>query len=82
MTAQLTSVFVFDPLLLIESSSLYPSSVATCCCTARFVSDLVGNPEDSFSRELAHIISLQKAPCLRSVRAVPACETTGRGFGQ
>ena len=26
-------------------------------CTARFVSDLVGNPEDLFSRVAAHIIS-------------------------
>ena len=28
-----------------------------CDCTGRFVSDLVGNPEDRFSRVAAHIIS-------------------------
>ena len=28
-----------------------------CCCTARFVSDLVGNPEDRFSHNQAHIYS-------------------------
>ena len=26
-----------------------------CDCTARFVSDLVGNPDDTFSRDVAHI---------------------------
>ena len=26
-----------------------------CCCTARFVSDLVGNPEARFSHDTAHI---------------------------
>ena len=29
-----------------------------CGCTARFVSDLVGNPEDQFSHNEAHLISL------------------------
>ena len=28
-----------------------------CCCTAWFVSDLVGNTEDSFSRDSAHMSS-------------------------
>ena len=27
-----------------------------CCCTARFVSDLVGNPEDRISQDAAQII--------------------------
>ena len=27
-----------------------------CGCTARFVSDLVGNPEDRFSCDTAHIV--------------------------
>ena len=30
-----------------------------CGCTAWFVSDLVGNPEDRFSHDLAYIISVQ-----------------------
>ena len=29
-----------------------------CGCTARFASDLVGNPEDRFSRVVAHFIEL------------------------
>ena len=29
-----------------------------CGCTARFVWDLVGNPEDRFSRNAAHIMML------------------------
>ena len=35
-----------------EISSLYP---IICCCTARFVSDLVGNPKDRFSYVVAQI---------------------------
>ena len=27
-----------------------------CCCTARFASDVVGNPEDRFSHNEAHIV--------------------------
>ena len=33
-----------------EISSLF------CGCKARFVSDLVGNPEDRFSQDAAHIM--------------------------
>ena len=41
------------PLLPIyEMLSLY----IVCSCTARFVSDLVGNPEDRFSYNEAHMI--------------------------
>ena len=29
--------------------------LVTCACTARFVSDLIGNPEDRFSRDVAHL---------------------------
>ena len=31
-----------------------------CGCTARFVAGLVGNPEDSFSHNEAHMVKLQK----------------------
>ena len=34
-----------------------------CSCTARFVSDLVGNPEDRFSRVAAHMMSLSLGLC-------------------
>ena len=43
-------------LLKSEISSFW---VCFCDCTGRFVSDLVGNPEDRFSRVAAHIIKLQ-----------------------
>ena len=34
---------------------LLPKSKISCCaCTARFMSDLVGNPEDRFSQNEAH----------------------------
>ena len=33
-----------------------------CGCTARFVSDLVGNPEDRFSRDEAHSLTGIKLP--------------------
>ena len=36
---------------------LLPKSEAIVCgCTARFVSDLVGNPEDQFSHNEAHMV--------------------------
>ena len=37
---------------------LLPKSEAMFCgCTARFVSDLVGNPEDRFSQNEAHLFT-------------------------
>ena len=41
----------FPHLLIPKVSSL----AFFCGCSGRFVSDLVGNPEDSFSRVTAHI---------------------------
>ena len=35
---------------------LLKSEVIFCICTGRFVSDLVGNPEDRLSRVAAHIV--------------------------
>ena len=35
---------------------LYKSEISSCGSTARFVSDLVGNPEDQFSHHKAHFI--------------------------
>ena len=40
--------------LLNKSESSNPP-IAFCCCKAVFVSDLVGNPEDRFSHDAAHI---------------------------
>ena len=39
-------------LLLIQS---FKPTAIFCGCTARFVSDLVGNPEDRFSRDVAYL---------------------------
>ena len=41
------------PLLL--NSQNFKSLASSSGCTGRFVSDLVGNPEDRFSRVAAHI---------------------------
>ena len=37
-------------------SLLSKSEISSCGCTARFVWDLVGNPEDRFSQDEAHIL--------------------------
>ena len=54
-------VFVFATWIVQSLFVLNPNSQAStilCGCTARFVSDLVGNPEDRFSQNEAHIIEL------------------------
>ena len=58
VTAQLTSAFVFAIQIVQSLFNLNPkfqASVIFCGCTARFLSDLVGNPEDGFSHNEAHI---------------------------
>ena len=47
------SAFVF-PIALLAKSGI-PLAIF-CGCTAQFVSDLVGNPEDRFCRDMAHNI--------------------------
>ena len=37
---------------------LLTTEISMCNCTGRFVSDLVGNPEDRFSRVTAHFVWL------------------------
>ena len=59
VTAQLTSAFVFaTQIVQYNPSSFYMRNskplAVFCNCTARFVSDLVGNPEDHFSHNEAH----------------------------
>ena len=41
--------------LLLYSQNFKPLA-CFCDCTGRFVSDLVGNPKDRFSRDAAHIM--------------------------
>ena len=57
-TAQLISAFVFAirivQFLLYINQNCQPLAIF-CGCTARFVSDLVGNPEDRFSHNEAQI---------------------------
>ena len=57
VTAKLISAFVFAT--RIEQSFYFLNFkplVIFCGCTARFVSDLVGNPEDRFSHNEAHLM--------------------------
>ena len=44
-----------DSAIPLLPKSLYKSLAFFCGCTARFVSDLVGNLEDRFSYDAAHI---------------------------
>ena len=57
--AQLISDFVFTARIVQSLFFLNPKSQAFsfffCDCTGRLMSDLVGNPEDRFSRVAAHI---------------------------
>ena len=53
---QLISAFVFSKYLVYSAIPLHFKPLAVFYgCIARFVSDLVGNPEDRFSRYPAHI---------------------------
>ena len=58
VTAKLISTFVFAT-QIVQSLYLlnrnFESLAIFCACTAQFVSDLVGNPEDGFSHDAAHI---------------------------
>ena len=57
VTAKLISAFVFATWIVQSLFYLNPKSQDSilCGCTARFVSDLVGNPEDRFSHNEAHL---------------------------
>ena len=57
VTAKLIIAFVFAIRIVQSLYFLDFKSLAIFCnCTARFVLDLVGNPEDWFSHNEAHII--------------------------
>ena len=60
LTAKLISAFVFAAYIVYSFYFLYPKFHAStthiiCDRTARLMSELVGNPEDRFSRDAAHI---------------------------
>ena len=66
VTTQLISTFGFAAkieLSLYFENSKFQLLTIFCGCTARFVSDLVGNPEDKFSHHTAHIISVIWRTC-------------------
>ena len=58
VTAQLISAFVFAT-QIVQSLYFYNQNFKPLAilfgCTAPFVSDLVGNPEDRFSHDAAHV---------------------------
>ena len=60
VTTQLISAFVFAT-QIVQSLYYLNLNFQACShhltgCTARFVSDLIGNPEDRFSHNAAHIL--------------------------
>ena len=53
-SGQLISAVVLST-WIVQYSQNFKSLACFCDCTGRFVLDLVGNPEDSFSRVAAHV---------------------------
>ena len=49
-----------DSITPLLSKSIFKLLAIFCGCTARFVSDLVGNPEDRFSHNEAHLSNDQE----------------------
>ena len=54
---------------------LNPNIIIFCACTARFVLDLVGNPEDRFSCDVEHINKLRQIQRLKQKVPCDACNT-------
>ena len=48
--------YIDSTIPLLSKSEIFKPLAIFCGCTARFVSDLVGNPEDRFSQNEAHIM--------------------------
>ena len=75
-TDQLCSYCTADQCLCfhyIDSAIPLPFSqlAILCCCTVRFVSDLVGNPKDRFCPDTTHNICSSMALCHSSEKLVP-----------
>ena len=63
VTAKLISAFVFATRIvqsLFFLNTKFQALAIFCGCTAWFVSDLVGNPEDRFSHVVAHLVNWDK----------------------
>ena len=58
VTMKLIRAFVFDTRIVqsIFYNPKFQASSLLCDCTGRFLSNLVGNPEDRFSSVAAHIV--------------------------
>ena len=48
--------YINSTIPFLSKSEIFKPLAIFCGCAARFVSDLVGNPEDRFSHNEAHII--------------------------
>ena len=67
VTSQLISAFVFHYIHVEYSDNSFTSYIRNvkpliiyCGCTVRFVSDLVGNPEERFSNDAAQLIGVRR----------------------
>ena len=59
VTAQLISAFIFATQIPSTSQNRNVKLLAIFCgCTARFVSELVENSEDQYSRDMDHFLSI------------------------
>ena len=61
-TAQLIRAFVFSTEIVFCIPNFKPLAIF-CSCTAWFVSDLVRNPKDRFSRDKAHLNCITRKTC-------------------
>ena len=66
--ARLISAYTYTKIPLLPKFRNFKSLAIFCCCTARFLSDLVGNTEDCFSRVAAQL-SVHRANDLTSLYA-------------
>ena len=83
VTAQLISPFVFITKIVKLSTSLNQSFkplAILCGCTARFMSDMAGNPKNRFSRDADHI-NKDLTPCLLVLSADNFCKQFGPRSG-
>ena len=65
VTGQLISAFVFA-IRIVQSLFFLKPLAISYDCKARFASDLVGNPEDRFSHNEAHVIHVPLCPLCHS----------------
>ena len=59
VTAKLISAFAFPTRIVQSLCRNFKPPAFSSCCTARFVSDLVGSPEDRFSCDEAHQVLIR-----------------------